>query len=407
MQTRQARCCIAGGGPAGIVLGYLLARAGVEVVVLEKWPDFFRDFRGDTIHPSTMTILKELGLLKEFLALPHEETRVLGARVGEETYTIADFSRTRLATPFIAFMPQWDFLHFVAQKAQAYKSFTLLMETEATGLLKEGGRTVGVRARHRGAELEIRAELLVGADGRHSTVREAAGIVAREFGAPMDVLWFRLSRLADDPEETLGSIGPGHFMVMIERASYWQCGFVIPKGGFERVKGEGLERLRERILELAPFLGERVMEIKTWEDVKFLAVAVDRVTGWARPGLLLIGDAAHAMSPVGGVGINLAVQDAVAAANVLVPAFDKGAPTLPELRAVERRRRFAVRATQRLQRIVQKQIIGTVLASSTLPKVPPFLRLLRRFPFLTGLPAYAVGIGFRPEHVAPEILESR
>jgi 2-polyprenyl-6-methoxyphenol hydroxylase-like FAD-dependent oxidoreductase len=395
----ETRCCIAGGGPAGIMLGYLLARSGIDVVVLEKWPDFLRDFRGDTIHPSTMTVLRELGLLEKFLQLPHDEVARIGGRVGDEEVMLADFSKTRMRTPFIAFIPQWDFLTFIAGAARAYPSFRLLMHTEAVGLIEGSDRVVGLEARDEEGPLEIRAELVVGADGRHSTVRQKAGFPVHDLGAPMDVLWFRVPRRPDDPAQVLGTIDAGQIMIMIERGTYWQCGFVIPKGDLDGIKARGIGPFRDHVRRLAPFLGERVGEIRSWEEVKFLGVTVDRLEEWARPGLLCIGDAAHAMSPIGGIGINIAVQDAVAAANILVPAFRRGIPALADLRKVQRRRMFAVRATQFVQLLLQKQLIARILGGTTRPRIPFIFRMLRSAPFLRALPAYFIGIGVRPEHV--------
>ena len=399
----SVQCCIAGGGPAGIVLGYLLARAGVEVAVLEKWPDFFRDFRGDTIHPSTMEVLHELGLLDKFLALPHNKTYTLSAQVGEEEVVLADFSRLRLRTPYVAFMPQWDFLNFIAGEGKQYPQFHLLMHTEATGLIEEGGAVVGVTATDPSGALEVRAPLTVGADGRHSTVREAVGFKGTNFGAPMDVLWFHLSRKESDPQKTFGSVEAGHLLIMIERGDYWQCGFVIPKGRFEEIKKEGIEHLRGYIARMEPFMSDRVGELGTWNDVKFLSVVVDRLDTWAKPGLLVVGDAAHAMSPIGGVGINLAVQDAVAAANILAPAFARGGPSLADLRSVRKRRMFAVRATQQLQLVLQNQLISRVLVARGKTHVPAVFRLLRIFPALRKIPARIIGVGFRPEHISPAL----
>jgi 2-polyprenyl-6-methoxyphenol hydroxylase-like FAD-dependent oxidoreductase len=309
-----------------------------------------------------------------------------------------------MATPFIAFMPQWDFLNFIAEKGRAFGSFRLLMETEVTGLIEEDGRVVGIEARGKEKDIEIRADLVVGADGRHSTVREKAGLVAREFGAPMDVLWFRVSRLAADPKQTFGSVAGGHFMVLIERGEYWQCGFVIPKGGFEEMRSKDSAILRAQVSSLAPFLGKRVEEIRSWDDVKFLSVAVDRLDDWSREGILCIGDAAHAMSPIGGVGINLAIQDAVAAANLLAPSFKKGVPPLSVLRAIQKRRMWPVRATQSLQLLLQKQVIGKVLADRDGRLRAPFLlRLFKRMPFLTALPAHLIGVGVRAERVSASL----
>src|SRR5882724_2002406 len=313
----SVRCCIAGGGPAGMMLGYLLARAGVEVLVLEKHGDFLRDFRGDTIHPSTLEVMHELGLLDEFLELPHQKVYELNAQVGEMRLTIADFRYLPTRCGFVAFMPQWDFLNFLAEKAGRYPGFKLLMEAEVTGLIEESGRVVGVRVKTANGEIEMRVDLVVGADGRSSIVREKAGLPVKEFGAPMDVLWFRLKRTGEDPVATMGRFDSGRIFIALNRGDYWQCGYVIPKGQFDEMRRQPFETFRAAIVKLAPYVGDSVQELRGWDDVKLLTVRVDRLLDWFRPGLLCIGDSAHAMSPVGGVGINLAIQDAVAAANVL------------------------------------------------------------------------------------------
>jgi 2-polyprenyl-6-methoxyphenol hydroxylase-like FAD-dependent oxidoreductase len=397
----RTQCCIVGGGPAGIVLGYLLARAGIGVTVVEKHADFLRDFRGDTVHPSTMTVLDELGLLDDFLARPHSELRTLGGKVGGAYVPLADFSHIPAKTKFIAIMPQWDFLNFLSERARAFPGFTLLMRTAATGVIEEEGRVAGVCANGPKGELEIRADVTTACDGRGSTLRDALHLQPIDLGAPMDVVWFRLSRVAGDPVSALGYIGAGVILVTIDRNDYWQCGYVIPKGTFDEIKSRGLEALHARIVALAPFLGDRVHEIRAWDDVKLLTVTVDRLQRWYRPGLLFIGDAAHAMSPVGGVGINLAIQDAVATANILYPALHQGGPVGEEVLArVQQRREWPTRMTQGLQVFVQRRIISRVLASKAAPKRPPAaFALLRRIPILQGIPARIVGIGFRPEHV--------
>jgi 2-polyprenyl-6-methoxyphenol hydroxylase-like FAD-dependent oxidoreductase len=398
------RCCVAGGGPAGMMLGFLLARAGVDVVVLEKHADFLRDFRGDTVHPSTLELMHELGLLEEFLKRPHQEVQRLSARIGDAAVTMGDFTRLPTRCKFVAFMPQWDFLNFLAEHAARYKTFRLLMRTQATGLIEEGGRIVGVNANGPAGEIEIRADLVVGADGRHSTVRERAGFKVEDIGAPMDVLWLSLPRRPDDPAEALGYIGAGRFFVTIDRGDYWQCGYVIRKGGFDELRGAGIAAFRSSIAALVPRLADRLDAIRDWDDVKILTVAVDRLPQWCRQGLLCIGDAAHAMSPVGGVGINLAIQDAVAAANILVQPLREGALTLEHLRAVERRRMLPTKVTQAMQVMIQKQVIGRVLGGAPAgdggpPGVPFIVRLAQRWPALQRLFARVVGIGVRPEHV--------
>ena len=315
--TITTQCCIAGGGPAGMMLGFLLARAGVHVAVLEKHADFFRDFRGDTVHPSTLELMHELGLIDAFLKLPHQEVETLTGQVGAEHLQMVDFRHLPTHCKFIALMPQWDFLNFLAEHGKRYTTLDLRMQAEATDLIEENGRIVGVSAKTPNGALMIRADLVVGCDGRHSTVRQKAGLASDDYGAPMDVLWFRLSRNNSDSADTFGHFDAGRIMVMLDRGDYWQCAFVIPKGGIERTKSEGLEAFRGRIVEMSPFLSDRVGELKSWDDVKLLSVTVDRLRKWWRPGLICIGDAAHAMSPIGGVGINMAVQDAVAAANRL------------------------------------------------------------------------------------------
>ena len=318
------QCCIAGGGPAGMMLGFLLARAGVHVVVLEKHADFFRDFRGDTVHPSTLELMFELGLLDKFLQLPHQKVETLSAQIGAEHLQFVDFRHLPTHRKFMALMPQWNFLNFLAEQGKRYKTFDLRMLADATDLIEENGRVVGLIAKTPDGALTIRADLVVGCDGRHSTVREKAGFKSEDYGAPMDVLWFRLSHKARDSADTFGHIEAGRLMVMLDRGDYWQCAYIIPKGGIERVKSEGLEAFRARVVEMSPFVSDRVGELKTWDDVKLLSVTVDRLQKWWRPGLICIGDAAHAMSPIGGVGINMAVQDAVAAANRLAGPLRAG-----------------------------------------------------------------------------------
>jgi 2-polyprenyl-6-methoxyphenol hydroxylase-like FAD-dependent oxidoreductase len=406
-ETLAVRCCIVGGGPAGMTLGLLLARAGVEVLVLEKHADFFRDFRGDTIHPSTLEVVHELGLLEDFLTRPHQELRLLRGWIGDEMIPVADFSRLPTRCKFIALMPQWDFLDFLTQHARKYPNFRLRMQAEVTGLIEEGGRVAGVRARTPAGALEVRADLVVGADGRHSTVREKAGLQTIDLGAPMDVLWMRLSQRAGDPKESMGRFDPGHVFVMIDRGDYWQCAFVIPKGGFDAVKRRGLDAFHAEVARLAPFLRDRVGEIADWDHVKLLTVAVNRVREWYRPGLLCIGDAAHAMSPIGGIGINLAVQDAVAAGNILAQPLRRGPAAVDRLRAVQRRRELPTRITQRAQVFIQSRVIGRVLTTQAKSfSMPLPLRLLRACPFLRRIPARLVGLGVQPEHVNKYLREA-
>jgi 2-polyprenyl-6-methoxyphenol hydroxylase-like FAD-dependent oxidoreductase len=397
--TITTQCCIAGGGPAGMMLGFLLARAGVRVVVLEKHADFFRDFRGDIVHPSTLELMHELGLIDEFLKLPHQEVETLTGQVGAEKLVMGDFRRLPTHCKFIALMPQWDFLNFLADQGKRYRTFDLRMQAEATDLIEENGRIVGVSAKTPNGALAIRADLVAGCDGRHSTVRQKAGLASDDYGAPMDVLWFRLSRKASDSADTFGHFDAGRIMVMLERGDYWQCAYVIPKGGIERTKSEGLEAFRGRVVEMSPFLSDRVGELKSWDDVRLLSVTVDRLRKWWRPGLICIGDAAHAMSPIGGVGINMAVQDAVAAANRLAGPLRARRVTDDDLEAVQQRRTLPVRFTQWLQLTVQRRIISRVLESRQRPKPPLFLRLFGSFPALRRIPARLIGVGIRPEHV--------
>jgi 2-polyprenyl-6-methoxyphenol hydroxylase-like FAD-dependent oxidoreductase len=397
--TIETQCCIAGGGPAGMMLGFLLARGGVRVVALEKHADFFRDFRGDTVHPSTLELMFELGLLDEFLKLPHQKVETVSAQVGAEHLQMADFRHLPTHCKFVALMPQWDFLNFLAQQGKRYKTFDLRMQAEATDLIEENGRVVGLLAETPDGSLTIRADLTVGCDGRHSAVREKAGLKSDDYGAPMDVLWFRLSHKDGDSADTFGHIEAGKLMVMFDRGDYWQCAYVIPKGGIERMKSEGLEAFRRQVVEMSPFLSDRVGELKTWDDVKLLSVTVDRLQKWWRPGLICIGDAAHAMSPIGGVGINMAVQDAVAAANRLAAPLSAGNAADEDLQAIQERRALPMRFTQWLQLTIQKRIISRVLASHERPKPPQFFKLFNSFPGLRGIPARLVGIGIRPEHV--------
>jgi 2-polyprenyl-6-methoxyphenol hydroxylase-like FAD-dependent oxidoreductase len=398
-ETITTRCCIAGGGPAGMMLGFLFARAGIDVVVLEKHKDFFRDFRGDTIHPSTLELMHELGLLDEFLKVPHQEVSRLTFQVGAERIPMVDFRHLPTRCKFVALMPQWDFLNFIAKQGRRYPRFNLRMETEATGLIVEGDRVTGLRARTPAGDFEIRAALVVGCDGRHSTVRQSAKLEVEDVGAPIDVLWFRLSRKASDTEETGGHMEAGKMLVMLNRGDYWQCAYVIPKGGIETVKREGLAAFRDRVSALEPFLKDRVDELKSFDDIKLLTVAIDRLRQWHRPGLLCIGDAAHAMSPVGGVGVNLAVQDAVAAANILAEPLRLGAVTTAHLAAVQQRRAFPMQVIQRMQVIVQNKLLSPALASRERPQPPFMMRLIQWFPVLRRIPARIVGLGVRPEHI--------
>ena len=381
-----------------MMLGLLLARAGVSVLVMEKHADFLRDFRGDTIHPSTLELMHELGLLEEFLTLPHQEVPRLIARFGDLTVPVADFTHLPTRCRFIALMPQWDFLDFLARRAARYPTFRLRMRTEAVGLLEEAGRVSGVRATTPEGPLDVRADLVVAADGRASVLRERAGLRVDDLGAPMDVLWFHLSRRPTDPDATMGRFDVGRIFVLINRGEHWQCGYVIPKGAADEVRGRGLDAFRASVAALVPFASDRVGEIRVWDDVKLLTVKVDRLRQWSRPGLLCIGDAAHAMSPVGGVGINLAIQDAVAAANRLWRPLRDRAVTAEDLRRVQRRREWPTRVTQWLQVVVQRRLVGQALGGGPL-RPPLFVRLLARYPLVRRIPARLVGVGVRAEHI--------
>jgi 2-polyprenyl-6-methoxyphenol hydroxylase-like FAD-dependent oxidoreductase len=384
-----------------LMLGFLLARQGVDVFVLEKHADFLRDFRGDTIHPSTLEIMHELGILDEFLKRPHQQVRELGGQVGNETVTLADFTHLPTRCHFLVLMPQWDFLNFITEQGRRYATFHLQMQAEVTDLVEVSGTVAGVRARTPNGILEIRAPLTVGADGRHSIIRERAGLEVIDLSAPMDVMWMRISRHPTDPAQTLGHFDRGRILFLINREDYWQCAFVIPKGTADEIRQRGLEAFRQEIVDLEPFLQDRVEELRDWKQISLLTVIVDRLARWFRPGLLCIGDAAHAMSPIGGVGINLAIQDAVAAANILGPKLRQNKLTESDLQAVERRRNFPTRATQRLQILIQNNVIRRVLGRDKTFSLPWPLTLLRRWPILRRIPARVLGLGFRPEHVNP------
>ena len=387
-----------------MMLGFLLARAGVETVVLEKHGDFLRDFRGDTIHPSTLELMHELGLLDEFLKLPHQKVTTLSGQVGDTRIHLADFSRIPTHCKFIALMPQWNFLNFMAEQGRRYRTFDLRMKANATGLIESGGRVVGVSCETPDGPLDIRADLVVGADGRHSMVRERAGFRVEDIGAPMDVFWMRVSRKADDPSEAFGHAEAGRMFVMLNRGDYWQCAYLIPKGGADAERAKGVEAFRASVLVLSPWLGEHVNELRSFDDVKLLTVAVDRLTQWYKPGLLCIGDAAHAMSPIGGVGVNLAVQDAVAAANILASPLRERAVTSDHLRAVQERRTLPMRVIQKIQVTIQNRFIVALLSSTERPKAPWPVKLLNWFPPLRAIPARLLGVGIRPEHIGtPDI----
>ncbi len=396
----EAGCCIAGGGPAGVMLGYLLARAGVQTVVLEKHVDFFRDFRGDTIHPSTLQILDELGLLDDFLKVKHNEVRELSVRIGGTELRVADFRLIPGRCKFVALMPQWDFLNFLAERGRQLATFRLEMQAEVTDLLFDGDTIAGVQAKTPSGTLEVRAPLVIAADGRGSILRERAQMRPREYGVPVDALWFRLPRQPGDPNDAFGNITAGGILVMFDRGDYFQCAFVIPKGGFDRIRERGLDELRRQIVALSPFLADRVGALRTFDDVKLLTIAVNRLPVWFRPGLLFIGDSAHAMSPVGGVGVNLAIQDAVAAANLLAEPLRTDTLRLLDLRAVQGRREFPTKFIQGLQIFVHQHVLSEVL-NMTQPLTPPLiLRILNASALLRNIPAYIIGIGPRPEHVS-------
>ena len=386
------------------MLGFLLARAGVDVVILEKHADFFRDFRGDTIHPSTLEVVYELGLLEEFLKLPHQEITEVGGQIGDEFIPLGDLTHLPTHCKFMGFMPQWDFLNFFSEQGKKYPQFHLLMETEVTDLIIEGNTVAGVKASTSSGEVEVRATLTVGCDGRQSIVRERAGLQVQSLGAPIDVLWFRVSRQPTDPGQVLGRIVPGKILVMLNRDEYWQCAFVIRKGAFAEIKQRGIDAFRDDIISIAAFLKDRAREISDWDQIKLLTVLVDHLRKWYRAGLLCIGDAAHAMSPVGGVGINLAIQDAVATANLLAHPLSENYVSLNHLQRLQWRREFPTKVTQWAQVQVQEEILSAVLASQQQVRPPWVLRLFKRFPVLRRIPARLVGIGVRPEHVqTPDI----
>jgi len=395
--TSDLDLVIAGGGPAGVMAGLLFARAGCKVQVLEKHADFFRDFRGDTVHPSTLELLRELGLIDEFLKRPHDEVRTLTARVANRQITFADTSHLPVESRFIALMPQWEFLDFLADEARRYPGFSLRMEAEVVDLLFEGGRVAGVKLKD---GEEVRARLTIAADGRSSILRDKAGLPKKDLGAPIDVLWFKLPKEKTPANETGGTFGAGTFLVQLDRGDYWQCAYVVPKGAAEEIQRSGLAAFRSNVARAAPDLAGAVETLKDWDQVKLLSVSLDRLTSWWRPGLLAIGDAAHAMSPVGGVGINLAIQDAVAAANILAAPLSRGADVSPLLKKVQQRRMFPTRVIQGAQKLVHNRVLTPlVVRKAVLDKVPFVLSLFGRFPVLRRIPARLVGLGVRREHI--------
>ena len=389
------QCCIAGGGPAGMMAGLLLARAGVEVLVAEKHKDFLRDFRGDTIHPSTLDILHELKIADAFLKLPHQKTQSMGLHVGNEFLPLLDFDGLGLRYPFIAFIPQWDFLNFLAREAARFAPFNLIMEAEATDLIEENGRIAGVHIDTPGGKIEIRAALTIAADGRDSVLREKADLKIGKIGAPIDVLWFRLSRQPKDPTDFAGYVGAGEALVAINRGDYWQCGFIIATGAADEIRQRGLAHFRREVETVAPFLRGRAKELNSWDDVKLLTVEVDRLVQWYRPGFLCIGDAAHAMSPVGGIGINLAIQDAVAASNIIAVPLREGEMTTEHLRAVQHRRELPTRLTQMIQVLVQNRVLRSVVQEQDEVRAPWPLRIITRWPWLRRKIALFVARGAR------------
>ena len=399
-RTIRTHCCIVGGGPAGMMLGYLFGRAGIETLVLEKHADFFRDFRGDTVHPSTLQVMDELGLIEDFLRLPHQKLQKMEGKFGDTAIRIADLRRLHVKYPFIAFMPQWDFLNFLREKGARFKSLDVMMNANATDLIWSSDKVAGIVADTPEGRTEIRAELTIGCDGRHSTVRQRAGLEVEEIGAPMDVLWFRAASRANESERLFARIQSGKMLVTFDRGDYWQCAYVIAKGQYDAVKARGLDAFRNDVAGMAPILASGISEVKSWDDVKLLTVAINRLKRWTRPGLLCIGDAAHAMSPVGGVGINLAIQDAVATANLLAAKLANGCPSESELDAVRRRREFPVRMTQAMQVVVQNNIISAAIRGGDQPlRVPMMARLVNAIPYLQGITARYVAVGVRPEHV--------
>jgi 2-polyprenyl-6-methoxyphenol hydroxylase-like FAD-dependent oxidoreductase len=398
-ETIKTTCVVAGAGPAGLMLGFLLARAGVDVTVVEKHADFLRDFRGDTIHPSTLQVIEELGLIDDFLALPHTRAEKLSAEMGGRTITIADFSKLPLKNRFIAFMPQWDFLNFLAAQARRYPNFRLIVQAEVTEVRERDGKVAGLSIRTPEREVDIDAELVVGADGRNSIVREKAGLVVESFGVPSEVVWMKLSKQPGDPNEVMGHAGPRQGFVLIDRGDYWQCGFVVRKTTFSDIRSRGIEAFRKMVADVSPLPADRVEELRSFDDTSLLTVRIDRLAQWWRPGLICIGDAAHAMSPIGGVGVNLAIQDAVAAANILAAPLREGRLANADLAAVEKRRSFPTKATQKMQLMMRSSRRKDEGDDSKRKGPPAFIRGIARWPVLSHLAGRLMGMGFRMEHV--------